>query len=75
MSIKSRIEALEAVKGGALSFKVVRVEKDGTFLESQTNKLLTKDADGKFYYSDGIPLHGEAKEENAITLEISNNGK
>ena len=74
MSMKSRLEALEAEKGGALSFKIVRICNDGTFMESQTNKLLTKQ-DDNYFYVDGTPLHGKAKKENTITLEISNNGK
>ena len=74
MSIKSRLEALEAVRGGVLSVKFIRVCKDGTFIDSFTNKILTE-KDDNYFFEDGTPLHGETKEENTITLEISNNGK
>ena len=74
MSIKSRLEALEAVKGGVMSIKFVFSREEGVYKTDQDGELLTK-KDDKFFFSDGTPLHGEAKEENAITLEISNNGK
>ena len=74
MSMKSRLASLEAVKGGVLSVKFIRVCKDGTFMESQTNKLLTK-KDDNYFYQDGTPLHGETKEENTRTIVFINNGK
>lgn len=70
MSIKSRLEALESVKGGVISFKMIGVCKDGTFMEYPTEKILTK-KDDNYFYEDGTPLHGDTKEENTITFIIS----
>ncbi len=67
MSIKSRLKALEDVKGEEYSLKIVMAEKNGTFREHQTNKKLIKNTDGKFYYEDGKALHDK---ENAINLII-----
>ena len=70
MSIKSRIEALEAEKGGVLSVKFLHKQKDGTFLDGFTNKILIK-KDDNYFFEDGTPLHGETKEENTRNIVIT----
>ena len=70
MSIKSRIEALEAEKGGVMSIKFVFSREEGVYKTHSNGAILTKDADGKFFYNDGTPLHGEVKEENTRTIVI-----
>jgi len=70
MTMKARLKALEAVKGGRTSIKFVSVPKKGVYEALTSKAKLTKDADGKFFYEDGAPLHGDAKEENTRTIVI-----
>ncbi len=69
MSRKARVTSLEAEKGGAVSVKFIRVCKDGTFIDSFTNKILIK-KDDNYFFEDGTSLHGETKEENTRTIVI-----
>jgi len=70
MSIKSRLEALEAVRGGVTSLKIVMCYGERVYGEGYPNAILTEDADGNFFYEDGTPLHGDTREENTQTIII-----
>ncbi len=70
MSRKARVTSLEAVRGTVTSFKMVMSPSDGVYETSHTKAKLTRDADGKFFYTDGTSLHGDIKEENTQTIVI-----
>jgi len=70
MSRKARVTSLEAVRGTVTSFKMVMSPSDGVYETSYPKAILTRDAGGNFFYADGTPLHGEAKEENTQTIVI-----
>ena len=68
MSRKARVEVLEAVKGTTTSTKIIFSRKEGVYEASHKGSILTKDADGKFYYEDGKPLHAKGSKSRTIII-------
>ena len=72
MSMKERVKALETVKGGVTSFKMVMNPREGVYETSHTKAILTRDADGNFFYEDGRPLHPEGVKSRTIIITRRN---
>ena len=68
VSRKARVTSLEAVRGTVTSFKIVLSPRDGVYETSHTKAILTKDADGKFFYQDGRPLHPKGVKSRTIVI-------
>jgi len=67
MSIKARLDKLEESRGGEVSLKMLTNNKDGTYTEHVTNRILTKKEE-EYIYEDGSLLDTGGEKDTCVIM-------
>jgi len=67
MSIKARLDKLEESIGGDVTVKMLTNNKDGTYTEHVTNRILTKKED-EYIYEDGSLLDTGGEKDTCVIM-------
>jgi len=67
MSIKARLDKLEESIGGEVSLKMLTNNKDGTYTEHVTNRILTR-KDDEYIYEDGSLLDAGGEKDTCVIM-------